>query len=126
LLIPECPLLILSSVENVQDVLEHYLLGVKRTWRVLMTADFELHMPQLRGKLGRKKEGAIIALLSQRNVEEAARAAGVGARTLYRWMKEQDFDAAYQAARRATFSQSAARMEQMCMAAVTILGKISW
>jgi transposase-like protein len=81
-------------------------------------------MPQLRGKLGRKKEGAIAALLSQRNVEEAARAAGVGARTLYRWMKEPDFDAAYRAALRAVVSQSAARLQQMCMPAVTTLGKI--
>jgi transposase-like protein len=81
-------------------------------------------MARLSEKLGRKKEAAIVELLSQRNVEEAARAAGVGARTLYRWMKEADFDAAYRAARRAAFSQSAARLQQMCSAAVTTLGKI--
>ena len=63
-------------------------------------------------------------LLSQRNVEEAARGAGVGTRTLYRWLKEPDFDAAYRAARRAAFSQSTARLQQMCSAAVTTLGKI--
>ena len=33
-------------------------------------------------KFGRKKEEAIAALLTQRNVEEAARAAGIGTRTL--------------------------------------------
>jgi hypothetical protein len=38
-------------------------------------------MARLGEKLGRKKEAAILALLSQRNVEEAARAVGVGART---------------------------------------------
>lgn len=81
-------------------------------------------MAQLRGKLGRKKEAAIAALLSQRNVEEAARAVGAGARTLYRWMKEPEFDAAYRAARRAACTQSAARLQQMCVAAVTTLGKI--
>jgi transposase-like protein len=81
-------------------------------------------MARLSEKLGRKKEAAIVELLSQRNVDEAARAAGVGSRTLYRWMKEPDFDAAYRAARRAAFSQSAARLQQMCSAAVTTLGKI--
>src|SRR5277367_1347300 len=81
-------------------------------------------MARLSEKLGRKKEAAIVELLSQRNVEEAARAAGVGGRTLYRWLKEPDFDAAYRAARRAAFSQSAARLQQMCSAAVTTLGKI--
>jgi len=75
-------------------------------------------------RLGGRKEAAILALLSQRNVEEAARVAGVGGRTLYRWMKEADFDAAYRAARRAAFSQSAARLQQMCAAAVSTLGKI--
>ncbi len=54
-------------------------------------------------KLGRKKEGAIAALLTQRNAEEAARVAKVGIRTLYRWQKESEFDAAYRAARRAAF-----------------------
>jgi transposase-like protein len=80
--------------------------------------------PRLGEKLGRKKEAAILALLSQRNVEEAARAVGVTARTLYRWMKEPEFDAAYRAARRAAFSQSTARLQQMCTAAVSTLGKI--
>jgi len=75
-------------------------------------------------KLGRKKDAAILALLSQRNVEEAARTVGVGGRTLYRWMNEPDFDAAYRAARRAAFSQSTARLQQMSTAAVSTLGKI--
>ncbi len=38
-------------------------------------------------KFGRKKEEAIAALLTQRNLEEAARAAGVGRQTLIRWLK---------------------------------------
>jgi hypothetical protein len=81
-------------------------------------------MARLREKLGTRKEAAIVELLSQRNVEESARAVGVGARTLYRWMNEPDFDAAYRAARRAAFSQSTARLQQMCTAAVTTLGRI--
>jgi hypothetical protein len=75
-------------------------------------------------KLGRKKEGAIVALLSQRNVEEAARVADIAQRTLYRWMKEPEFDAAYREARRAAFSQSTARLQQASGAAVATLLKI--
>lgn len=75
-------------------------------------------------KLGRKKEEAILALLSQRNVEDAARVVGIAPRTLYRWMNVPDFDAAYRTARRAAFSQSTARLQQMSTAAVSTLGKI--
>jgi hypothetical protein len=74
-------------------------------------------------KLGSKKEGAILALLSQRSIDDAARVAGVGPRTLYRWMKEPAFDAAYRDGKRAAFSQSIARLHQMASAAVTTLGK---
>jgi hypothetical protein len=38
-------------------------------------------------KLGRKQEEAIAALLWRRNIDEAARVAGVGARTLLQWLK---------------------------------------
>ena len=65
-----------------------------------------------------------MALLSSRNVEEAARVAGVDPRTLYRWMKDPEFDAAYREAKRAAFSQSIARLHQMSSAAVSTLGKI--
>ena len=44
-------------------------------------------------KLGRKKEAAIAALLTNRSVDEAARAAGVGATTLWRWLKLPEFQA---------------------------------
>ena len=75
-------------------------------------------------KLGRKQEEVIAALLSQRNVEEAARAAGVGARTLLRWMKLPDFQVAYREARRLAFSQSIARLQQGSSAAVSTLLKV--
>ena len=63
-------------------------------------------------KFSRKQEAAILALLTQRSVEEAARVAGIGTQTLYRWMKEPEFDAAYRRARRAAFGQSIARLQQ--------------
>jgi transposase-like protein len=51
-------------------------------------------------KFGRKKEDAIAALLTQRNIEEAAKAAGIGANTLLRWLNVPEFQAAYREARR--------------------------
>ena len=72
-------------------------------------------------KFGRKKEDAIAALLSQRNIDEAAKAAGIGTRTLIRWMKNPEFDSAYRRARRAAFGQSVARLQQGTPAAATTL-----
>lgn len=76
------------------------------------------------GKLGRKREEAIVALLSQRSIEEAARSIGVDPRTLYRWMKEPEFQVDYRKAKHAAFSQAIARLHQMSSAAATTLGKV--
>jgi hypothetical protein len=54
-------------------------------------------------KLGQKKKEAIAALLTQRNLDEAAKAIGVAPNTLLKSMKLPDFDAAYRQARRALF-----------------------
>ena len=74
-------------------------------------------------KLGRKKEAAIAALLSHRNVDEAAQAVDVGATTLWRWLKLPQFQAEYRKARRDAFSQSIARLQQGTAAAATTLLK---
>jgi hypothetical protein len=71
-------------------------------------------------KFGRKQEDAIAALLTQRNVEDAARTAGVGTRTLLRWLKTPEFDAAYRQARREAFGQTIARPQQGSSAAAKL------
>lgn len=81
-------------------------------------------MARRREKLGRKQEEAIAALLSQRNTEEAARSIGVASRTLYRWMQEPAFSAAFRDSRRASFSPAIARIQTMTTAAVSTLGKV--
>jgi transposase-like protein len=43
-------------------------------------------------KFGRKKEAAIAALLTHRNIEEAAKAVGISSPTLIAWMKVPEFD----------------------------------
>ena len=74
--------------------------------------------------LGRKQEQAIAALLTQRNMEDAARATGIGIRTLLRWMKDAGFEKAYREARREAFGQSIARLQQGTSAAATTLLKL--
>src|ERR1700755_743852 len=75
-------------------------------------------------KYGRKKEEAIAALLTQRNIDEAARSVGVTQNTLLKWMKDPGFDAAYREARRLAFRQSVSRLQQASSAAVTTLLEI--
>jgi hypothetical protein len=75
-------------------------------------------------KFGGKMEAAIAALLSQRNHEEAAVAAGVSKRTLNRWLKLPVFQSAYLQARRAAMVQANARLQQAASAAVSTLLKV--
>jgi hypothetical protein len=77
-----------------------------------------------KAKFGRKREDAIVALVSQRSIEDAARACNTPARTLYRWLKEPEFDAAYRAARRQAYGQSISRLQQGSAAAATTLLKV--
>jgi transposase-like protein len=75
-------------------------------------------------KFERKQEEAIAALLTQRNIDEAAKAVGIAANTLLSWMKVPEFQKAYREARRAAFSQSIARLQQGTSAAATTLIKL--
>src|SRR5260370_23931025 len=75
-------------------------------------------------KIGRKQNEAIIALLTHRTIEEAARAVGISLSTLLRWMKESEFDAAYRESKRASFAQAIARLHHLSSAAVSTLGKV--
>jgi hypothetical protein len=72
----------------------------------------------------RKQEEAIAALLTQKNLEEAARSVGVAPKTLLRWMQVPEFDKAYREARRAAFRQATARLQQASGAAVAVLLKV--
>jgi transposase-like protein len=75
-------------------------------------------------KYSRKQEEAIAALLTQRNIDEAAKSIGIDPTTLLRWLKLPEFQTAYRDARRAAFSQSIARLQQGSTAAATTLLKI--
>jgi|HubBroStandDraft_1064217.scaffolds.fasta_scaffold62436_1 transposase-like protein len=75
-------------------------------------------------KLPRKQEAAIGALLSSRNIEEAAKTTGVSASTLRRWMRLPEFESDYLRARREGVTQAYARLQQNSNVAGTLLLKL--
>jgi transposase-like protein len=74
-------------------------------------------------KFGRKKEQAIAALISHRNIEDASKATGISPTTLKRWMRIPEFKAAYLQARREIVFQAHARIQLNSGAAASILFK---
>jgi hypothetical protein len=71
-----------------------------------------------------KQEQAMIALLNEPTIERAAKTAGVGERTLHRWLDEPAFSRAYRKARREAFSQAIAASQRYAPVAVQTLAKI--
>jgi hypothetical protein len=72
-------------------------------------------------KLSRKQELALAALLAQPSIGEAAKAAGVGEKTLWRWLQRDDFEEAYQNARRRVVDQAIAQVQAGMTEAVQTL-----
>ena len=72
-------------------------------------------------KLGRKKEQAIAALLYQPSIGAAAKAVGVGEKTLFRWLQLDEFKRAYKAARRQVIDQTVAQIQSSMSEAVQTL-----
>ena len=75
-------------------------------------------------KFGRKMEAAVVALLTHRNIEEAAQAVGVAPKTLLRWQQVAEFQAALRKARKDAYSNSIGRLQQGASAAVSTLLKV--
>lgn len=75
-------------------------------------------------KFTHRKEEAIAALLTHRNVEDAAVAVTVSVKTLLRWLKLPEFQLAYAEARRAAVSQANARLQRATGAASTAILKM--
>jgi hypothetical protein len=67
---------------------------------------------------------AVITLLEYPTVKEAAEASGVHKATVYRWLREPQFQAAYREARREAVSRATARLQQISGEAVEALREI--
>ncbi|MAO21802.1 MAG: hypothetical protein CMJ25_13725 [Phycisphaerae bacterium] len=70
------------------------------------------------------QQQAILALLREPSVAAAAASAGVGERTLHRWMRLEHFDEAYRLARREAFVQAIGLTQRSSAAAVATLLRI--
>jgi len=75
-------------------------------------------------KFSRKKEEAIVALLSHRSVEEAARAINLNPNTLLRWLEIPEFKNAYLKARRQAVHQAVARLQNSTGTASLVVLKL--
>ena len=75
-------------------------------------------------RLSRKVEQAVIALLSAKTVEEAARSVGISVKTLRRWQKLPEFEKKLRESRISNFRHSMARLQQASVPAVTTLLKL--
>ena len=80
--------------------------------------------PDFDGKLTPIQERAIVALLSHANTRTAAKAVGVDETTLWRWLQDKDFHAAYMTARRETVQHALARLQQVSTEAVKTLREV--
>jgi uncharacterized protein YggE len=76
-------------------------------------------------ELSRKQGEAIAALLTMPTITEAATRAGVGERTLFRWLQEDStFQQAYREARRQAVQQAITRIQQATSTAVKTLESV--
>src|SRR5687768_11306822 len=71
--------------------------------------------------LTRLQEQAIAALLTEKNLADAAARCGASVSSLLRWAKEKAFADAYRAARRAVLEAAIARMQSAAGEAVDVL-----
>ena len=67
---------------------------------------------------------AVVALLTEPTLQEAAKTAGVNRSTIYRWLQEADFQAAYREARRQAMRRATARLQEISSEAVEVLREV--
>lgn len=75
-------------------------------------------------KFSRKQEEAIAALLASPTLAEAARAAGIGEATLWRWLQQEDFRRRYEEARRELVRQALVYVQGVIGEAVKVLRQV--
>lgn len=75
-------------------------------------------------KLPHKQDQAIIALLEQPSIKQAAQSVGISEVTLFRWLQEPEFQRAYREARYRVVEQAISRLQQVSGEAVDTLREI--
>lgn len=72
-------------------------------------------------KRSRKEDLAILALLSEKTMKDAAEKVGISEATLWRWMQQEDFREKYQEAKLQAVSRVTARLRQSMTVSVDAL-----
>lgn len=75
-------------------------------------------------RLPKKQQVAIVALISHKTIEEASKAAGIGRTIIFKWLQDNDFQAAYRHARSEVVRHAIAQAQSACSEAVTVLKEI--
>jgi hypothetical protein len=86
--------------------------------------DNAIQQADFTGRLTAPQERAIVALLSHSTIRTAAKAVGIDETTLWRWLQDKEFHAAYMNLRRECVRQSIARLQQASSEAVSTLRTI--
>lgn len=74
--------------------------------------------------LSPRQQRAVMALLSCPSIEQAAKQAGIGARTLHRWLTDPDFQAALTEAEGAAIAEATRRLVGLSDAAITTVASL--
>jgi len=72
-------------------------------------------------KWSRKKDAAIVALVTEPTIADAAKKAGISHATLHRWLQIKDFKDAYREAKREAVSAAISRLQRTATEAVDAL-----
>lgn len=75
-------------------------------------------------KLSRKKDQAVMALITEPTIKAAAQKVGITTPTLHKWLKLPEFRSAYMAAKREAVTVAIARLQQAAAEAVEALRAI--
>ena len=75
-------------------------------------------------RLSQRQQNALPALLSNNTLKEAAAEAGIGERTLVRWLTQDDFKAGYRAARYIAMEEAFSVMQKSCTEAAMVIIEI--
>ena len=87
-------------------------------------AEQEIDNDEGRTELSPRQERAIAALMTEQSILRAAQVAGVGERTLHKWLDRPHFAAEYRRVRREAFRQAVSLCQRLASSAVATLAKI--
>jgi phage terminase small subunit len=75
-------------------------------------------------KMANKQDKLISALLTTRTIEQAAKKAGVGENTVYRWLELPEFQTAYREAKRKVVDNAIMQLQKATGEAVEVLREV--